>query len=992
MLLCGLIDELSTARLPLHGRLVSYFFCQATDSNLNNALAVLRGLIYTIVRQNRALIKYVHQEWRVAGKGLFEDSNAFDALIMILDNILEHDTQAERVFIIDALDECSKDLPKLLRFIARQSSGKRAKWIVSSRNQPEMGERLETMTQKTILNLELSTTRIAEAVSVYIRYKVTELQGMKGFDDGWSNKIIQYLDSNANQTFLWVAMVCERLQNSKSWKILDDLKELPAGLNALYGRMIRYVKDSEDADHLFEVLSLVSVAHRPMSLSEMAAILNIPSEITMDEKFLRELIGYCGSFLAIRDDSVYFIHQSAQEFLLHQAANLVFPGGIEKKHSSIALKSINVLSGILKRDIYDLGEPGISVSDIKPPSDSVLVRTRYACSAWVDHLIDAKIFGPAATTEALLVIEEVEKFFRTYFLYWLEALSLLGTITSTLRSISTLLGSIPRDEAKNSLGNLVYDAQRFLRYHGAMIAKYPLQIYIAGLLFSPTESITRKLFQHEEPKWVTLNLPIKKQWGVMRQHLEGHTDTVNSVAFSADGQLIVSGSFDNTVRVWSAESGECQQMHYGYGDPAQVVNFLDDGNLMAASAYKAINFNASEDRIYHYIREHHGPRVYPVTCSISCDGKLVALGLNDHRIDISPVDSSGNRQVLRGHAGWVYALEFSPTGKLLASGGDDKTVRLWSLPSGRCNQILEGHDSPVISIAFSADGQLVGTGCTTDETIRIWSVERGVCMQSLMGHSGGVCSLAFSPNSHILVSGSFDTTVRLWSIKSGEQLRIIETHHSAVNAVAFSPDGNLVASCALDYIRISSLEEISYQKPPRNPMAVEDEDTEGQKGSVTCLAFSGKLFASASKDCTLRLWSIDDLMCLYSTKVSGDGITCIKFSPDENFIGAATINRTIFLWSIATSSSGGIRLFKTFSAHEYCINSLAFSSDSRRLAIASIDETVRIWSMIEDNDDYESLKAHNGGITAIALSPHILVLGSTYQTVQLRLRRGATLF
>ncbi|CAH0025037.1 unnamed protein product [Clonostachys rhizophaga] len=113
MLLCGLIDELSTARLPPHRRLVSYFFCQAADSNLNNALAVLRGLIYTIVRQNWALIKYAHQEWKVAGKELFEDSNAFDALIMILDDILEHDTQAERVFIIDALDECSKDLPKL---------------------------------------------------------------------------------------------------------------------------------------------------------------------------------------------------------------------------------------------------------------------------------------------------------------------------------------------------------------------------------------------------------------------------------------------------------------------------------------------------------------------------------------------------------------------------------------------------------------------------------------------------------------------------------------------------------------------------------------------------------------------------------------------------------------------------------------------------------------------------------------------------------------
>ncbi|KAK7224494.1 hypothetical protein V2G26_012497 [Clonostachys chloroleuca] len=148
--------------------------------------------------------------------------------------------------------------------------------------------------------------------------------------------------------------------------------------------------------------------------------------------------------------------------------------------------------GIFGVHIYDLGEPGIPASDIKTPSDSVLVRTRYACTAWVDHLINAEIFGLAVNTEAFSVIEEVEKFFKLIFLYWLEALSLLGSVPSTLRSISKLLGSIQRDEARGSLGNLVYDAQRFLYYYRVMIAKYPLQIYIAGLLFSPIESITKE--------------------------------------------------------------------------------------------------------------------------------------------------------------------------------------------------------------------------------------------------------------------------------------------------------------------------------------------------------------------------------------------------------------------------------------------------------------------------------------------------------------------
>ncbi|CAH0057461.1 unnamed protein product [Clonostachys solani] len=117
-------------------------------------------------------------------------------------------------------------------------------------------------------------------------------------------------------------------------------------------------------------------------------------------------------------------------------------------------------------------------------------------------------------------------------------------------------------------------------------------------------------------------------------------------------------------------------------------------------------------------------------------------------------------------------------------------------------------------------------------------------------------------------------------------------------------------------------------------------------------------------------------------KVPG-GINYTEFSPDENFVGAATVNRTIFAWSIDTSSSGGFRLFKAFSAHEEYINSLAFYADSRRLATASDDRKVRIWSMIDDSYHYESLKAHNGGVTAIALSPDIVVSGSADQTIQI---------
>jgi archaellum biogenesis ATPase FlaH len=193
MLLCGIVNELVNElnSLQPNHRLISYFLCQATDANLNNATAVLRGLIYTILRQDRSLIKHVHEEWKFAGKGLFEDANAWNALLRIF-AILQNYSSSEHIFIVDALDECSKaDLHKLLPFITEQSLTGRAKWIISSRNWPEIEEHLQTTNQKVQLSLELNAQLISAAVHKYIQYKVDGLKKMKGFNQAKRNEITE---------------------------------------------------------------------------------------------------------------------------------------------------------------------------------------------------------------------------------------------------------------------------------------------------------------------------------------------------------------------------------------------------------------------------------------------------------------------------------------------------------------------------------------------------------------------------------------------------------------------------------------------------------------------------------------------------------------------------------------------------------------------------------------------------------------------------------
>ncbi|GKU11001.1 unnamed protein product, partial [Fusarium langsethiae] len=162
MLLCGIINRLGGG----NSRPLSYFFCQATDPQLNNAVSVLRGLIYLLIKQQQLLISYVWSEYDHTGEKLFQGSNVWVSLVRILTKMLEDPTLKDVVLVVDALDECITDRHKLLDFIIQTSSSSSScvKWIISSRNWPDIEEKLDNAKQKVRLHLELNKDSISKAV------------------------------------------------------------------------------------------------------------------------------------------------------------------------------------------------------------------------------------------------------------------------------------------------------------------------------------------------------------------------------------------------------------------------------------------------------------------------------------------------------------------------------------------------------------------------------------------------------------------------------------------------------------------------------------------------------------------------------------------------------------------------------------------------------------------------------------------------------------
>lgn len=232
-----------------------------------------------------------------------------------------------------------------------------------------------------------------------------------------------------------VAQALERTQGLKSSSTRSKLKSFPKGLSALYERMLEQVLSSDhedgeedDADLRRSILATVSTTLRPLTMYELLPLLDIASESAEDEwqRCLTQIVATCGSFLAIREDTVIFIHHSAKDFLTENASARILTRGVQDQNYDIFVRSMGIMFNSLQRDIYQLGAPGISISQVDKPHPDPLANIAYPCNYWVDHLQACCIIDNQG--DVILGSGDLEVFLSQKLLNWLESISLLRTI------------------------------------------------------------------------------------------------------------------------------------------------------------------------------------------------------------------------------------------------------------------------------------------------------------------------------------------------------------------------------------------------------------------------------------------------------------------------------------------------------------------------------------------------------------------------------------
>ncbi len=339
-----------------------------------------------------------------------------------------------------------------------------------------------------------------------------------------------------------------------------------------------------------------------------------------------------------------------------------------------------------------------------------------------------------------------------------------GTVIRSYRGHTTLVNNVDFSPDGTTQLSASHDGTAVLwpvQWEGAVstfmvpgarnVAVHPSKPLIAVTIEQPDSPVSPILLMNPET-------------GEIIRRLDGNREFIQSLAFSPDGRLLVSGDAatdyttmdDQDAYVWDVETGE-------------RLGVLEN---------------------------HEG---WVQSIAFSPDGQTVAIGeATGARIILWDLETFTRTGVLEGHQNWVTGIAFGPDGRYLYSGSRDGGLFQWDVESGEIIRTFAGHDTAIYGFDLSADGTLLFTGAS-DGTARAWDTATGAALFNLEGHTSSIDWLDYSPSQNTVVTTSTDGTLILWDAATGERLRRYVTSRTEEGGLflipaSFSAEGHTLIS------------------------------------------------------------------------------------------------------------------------------------------------------------------------------------------------------
>ena len=559
---------------------------------------------------------------------------------------------------------------------------------------------------------------------------------------------------------------------------------------------------------------------------------------------------------------------------------------------------------------------------------------------------------------------------------------------------------------------------RYVNFAGADLAKSVFTQTLGDILsidFSPDSGLLATGIGQQVLLW---RIADRRQMSA----LSGHSAWVRCVAFSPDGNVLASGSHDQTIRLWDVQTGQCLKTLRGHSSGIETIAFSPDGKQLVSGSRGLdlwlwdVETGQCANRL-----QGHGERILS---AIFCgDGQTLVSTSDDCTVRVWDMPSGNCLQTIETHVNWLLSAAVSPDGKTLVTGSDSQAVKFWNLQTGECTGSLPDYHSKVWAVAFSPDGRMLATG-SEDRTIRWWNVATRQCVKTLAGHTHEVWLVKFSPDGQIFVSSGEDQTIRLWDVISEHCLATIESHSNWVAAIAFSPDDRTLVSGSKDHqIRLWDVETGSCTRVMKGhsdvvtsvafgPVASaavniggagekilasgSDDRTiqlwqaatgerlktlRGHDGWVQAIAFSpdGERLVSGSSDHTVKLWDVQSGECLYTLAGHDQRVKAVAVAPDGKTLASGSDDRTVKIWDARTG-----RCLQTLEGHTNWVLSVAYSPDGKSLASGSGDRTIKLWNL-KTGKCLRTIEAHTHRVRSVAFSPDGLTLASASEDCQVKL-------